>query len=226
MIGRTPEPEELMDDADQALAYAQADFSEANDLFVDLLEKQADRPLHGNMLDLGCGPADIPIALLSRHPALRIDALDGATAMLELAARSLDAHPALKHRCRLHCLFLPTTELHRHAYQAVISNSLLHHLADPTSIWSTVHQCAAPGAEVLIMDLARPDSLEQLDHLVETHAHDAPAVLRADFRNSLHAAYTVDEVTAQIENAGLPGLEVAMVSDRHLAARGRVGIPS
>jgi SAM-dependent methyltransferase len=226
MIARTPEPEELMDDAEQALAYAQADFSEANALFVDLLEKQTGGSLHGRLLDLGCGPADIPLTLITRHPQLHIDAVDGAQAMLELAARALDAQPDLKPRCSLHCLFLPTAKLQQRTYQAVVSNSLLHHLADPLSIWSTVRRCAAPGADVLIMDLARPASLDQLDRLVETYAHDAPMVLRTDFRNSLHAAYTVSEVQAQIAGAGLSGLEVAMVSDRHLAASGKLGVPT
>ena len=37
---RIPEPEELMNDITQAKAYAQADFSEANQLFVELLEER------------------------------------------------------------------------------------------------------------------------------------------------------------------------------------------
>ena len=64
---RIPEPEELMDDPAQALAYARADFTEANSLFVELVERQSDDGLHGLLLDLGCGPADIPILLAHRH---------------------------------------------------------------------------------------------------------------------------------------------------------------
>ena len=40
--------------------------------------------LQGRMLDLGCGPADIPLMLIRRHPQLAIDAVDGAPAMLDL----------------------------------------------------------------------------------------------------------------------------------------------
>ena len=49
-----------------------------------------------------------------------------------------------------------------------------------------------------------------------------PEVLRRDFRNSLFAAYTVAEVQSQVEAAGLGGLHVAAVSDRHLAVRGQL----
>ena len=40
------------------------------------------------------------------------------------------------------------------------------------------------------------------------------------FRNSLFAAFEPQEVVAQIEEAGLSGLEVGVVSDRHLAVHG------
>ena len=39
---RIPEPRDLMDDVEQARAYAYADFSEANGLFIDLIEREAD----------------------------------------------------------------------------------------------------------------------------------------------------------------------------------------
>ncbi|MCP5305111.1 MAG: class I SAM-dependent methyltransferase [Chromatiaceae bacterium] len=218
---RIPEPEELMDDAEQAYAYARADFSEANSLFVALLEEAAGGTLDGRLLDLGCGPADIPLDLLHRHPRLAVDALDGAPAMLALAREHLaTAGERFLHRMQLLCEHLPCEALRSGHYQFVASNSLLHHLADPAVMWQTVARCAAPGAQVLVMDLARPASEIAVDALVETYAMDAPEVLRRDFRNSLFAAYTPDEVEGQLMAAGLGGLQVDRVSDRHLAISG------
>ena len=82
---RIPEPEELMDEPDQAMAYARADFSEANTLFVELLHDVTGDSLDGRLLDLGCGPADIPLQLARCYPGVHIDAVDGAQAMLDLA---------------------------------------------------------------------------------------------------------------------------------------------
>ena len=219
---RIPEPEELMDEAAQALAYASADFSEANRLFADLLTNQADAPLSGRLLDLGCGPADIPLELAGRYPDLQIDAADGARAMLDLAQRNIDKDPRSNARIRLICTHLPSDELPAAAYQFVVSNSLLHHLARPETLWQTIARCAAPGAQILIMDLARPTSALAVDAIVETYALDEPEVLRRDFRNSLFAAYRVEEVEAQLNAADLDTLDVAMVSDRHLAVSGRI----
>lgn len=211
-----------MDDAAQARAYAEADFSAANALFINLLEQLGPRHLAGDLLDLGCGPADIPLCLAERHPQLAIDAVDGAVAMLDLAQQRLDAQPALTGRLRLLCEYLPCAQLRQQHYRFVASNSLLHHLEDPQVLWQTVTACARPGALVLIMDLARPTSVTAADALVEAYALDAPEVLRRDFRNSLLAAFTVAEVTEQLSQAGLSTLRVSAVSDRHLAVRGQL----
>lgn len=219
---RTPEPEELMDDAEQALAYARADFSEANALFVSLLEQLAPAGLDGHLLDLGCGPADIPLTLAQRHRGLRIHALDGAPSMLELARQKLHAAGEPGRRVELLCEHLPCPRLATHGYEVVASNSLLHHLADPAVMWQTVARCAKPRAYVLIMDLARPASEVAVDALVESYAIDEADVLRQDFRNSLFAAYTPAEVETQLHAAGLGSLQVSRVSDRHLAVSGRL----
>ncbi len=219
---RIPEPEELMDDVAQARAYASADFSEANTLFVGLVEQAPAAALRGRLLDLGCGPAEIPLTLARRHPELEIDAVDGAPAMLELARGALDSDAEAADRVRLLCEILPCERLPRRAYGLVASNSLLHHLADPAVMWQTVAQCARPNAYVAVMDLARPASEIAVDALVETYALGEPEVLRRDFRNSLFAAYTPAEVEAQLQAAGLEGLTVSMVSDRHLAVTGQL----
>lgn len=219
---RVPEPEELMDDPAQAAAYAGADFSEANELFIRLLRQLVPQGLRGRALDLGCGPADIPIALLREYPALRIDAIDGAPAMLEQARQRLALHPGVGERLHLSCQRIPSAELPAGGYDCVMSNSLLHHLREPGDLWLNIAHCAARGAAVLVMDLARPESPLALDALVETYALNEPEILRRDFRNSLCAAWTVDEVREQIAELGLRGLEVSMVSDRHWAARGHL----
>lgn len=219
---RIPEPEQLMDDPSQAEAYAGTDFADTRGLFVDLLESQAGEALHGMLLDLGCGPADIPIALVRRHPKLQIDAVDGASAMLDQARRRIATDPSARQRICLRHASLPCAELLRAGYSYVVANGLLHHLDDPMVLWQTVSDCAAPGAQVLIMDLARPRSELAVDALVESHALNAHELVRRDFRRSLYAAYTVDEVRDQLRSAGLGRLGVETAGDRHLAVRGRI----
>jgi len=219
---RRLEPE-LMVDAEQALAYAEADFAESNSLFMDLLAQQKPGALEGaQALDLGCGPADISIRFLRAHPKARCDALDGSQAMLDLAQVALDKLPGVAPRCRLVLDRLPSAQLAPGHYDLVLSNSLLHHLPDPQVLWRTVRETAKPGALVLVMDLMRPASAGWAEALVATYLDGAPAVLRNDFRNSLFAAFEPQEVVAQLAEAGLGMLELGVVSDRHLAVWGRL----
>jgi SAM-dependent methyltransferase len=220
-VRRIPEPEELMADPGQALAYAEADFSESNGLFLELFRRLHAAPFAGRALDLGCGPGDIPIRLARAFPAVRVDAVDGAEAMLDLARGAVAGDADLAARIRWICARIPSAEAMPAApYDAVLSNSLLHHLADPLDLWRAVRDAGRPGAAVLVMDLARPADVEGVERVLAAHAAGAPEVLWNDFRNSLFAAYTVDEVRAQLAAAGIAGFSVEMVSDRHLAVRG------
>ncbi len=218
---RIPEPE-LMDDAAQARAYAEADFSEPHAHFVALFQESfPGEALAGTVLDLGCGPADVTLRLARAYPRCQIDGLDGAAAMLEFGQAAV-RKAGLEARIRLVQGYLPGAEPPRAAYDAVVSNSLLHHLADPATLWASIKRWAKPGAPVLVMDLLRPDSPATLEALVSRYAAEAPEVLRRDFANSLGAAYRLDEAREQLAQAGLAGLAVRAVSDRHLIVSGRL----
>ncbi len=219
---RRPKPEFLADPA-QALAYAQADFSESNRLFMDLLRDIDPGNLEGKQaLDLGCGPGDISIRFLKAWPGARCDALDGSAPMLATAQTALDALPGVARRCRLLHEVLPSPQLACGAYDLVMSNSLLHHLPDPQVLWRTLRASGRPGALVLVMDLMRPPSPGWAESLVITYVGEEPELLQDDYRASLFAAFEPAEVQAQLTEAGLESLTVAVVSDRHLAVSGRL----
>jgi hypothetical protein len=81
---------------------------------------------------------------------------------------------------------------------------------------------AAPGAFVYVQDLRRPASAAAVEELVAASMASAPAVLRRDYRASLHAAFTPAEVTAQLQQAGLSGLRVEPLGECYLEVWGRI----
>lgn len=217
---RTPEPE-LMDAPEQVRAYAGADFSEANDRFVaDFLAALPAREA-GRLIDLGCGPGDICLRLARALPGWHITGVDAGENMLAAAGKAL-ATSGLEDRVTFRLAHLPDESLDRGGFDAVVSNSLLHHLPDPTVLWQSAMHLAAPGAWLHVMDLARPDSAAAANALVAEYAAGEPAVLQNDFRNSLHAAWTVDEVNHQLIDAGLGHLSARACSDRHWLVSGRL----
>lgn len=218
---RIPEPE-LMDESEQALAYANADFAEPNQRFVDAFVAEFPALTRGAVLDLGCGPGDIVLRLAQRCPGLTVHGLDGSRAMLAHGQARLASLPDLRDRVQFIEGILPGARLPRPAYDAITSNSLLHHLHDPQGLWRSVRLAGAPGAAVLVMDLFRPESEEAAQAIVERYSGGEPEVLKRDFFQSLCAAFSPDEVRAQLAEAGLAGLQVRTVSDRHLIVSGRL----
>lgn len=216
---RILEPE-MMEDPAQALAYARADFAEVNQGFVDRFRVTFPELTRGTVIDLGCGPADIPIRLARALAGVRIIAVDGSAAMLA-HARNAVAQARLASRIELLRTRIPPLPVRSHTSDAVISNSLLHHLSDPDSLWRELARVGRPGAALFVMDLFRPDSPERARQIVEAASADEDPVLKQDFFNSLLAAFTVDEVRAQLA-ASLPHLDCRIISERHWLAWGRL----
>jgi ubiquinone/menaquinone biosynthesis C-methylase UbiE len=218
-VERITEPE-LMHDRVQAAAYAEADFDEPNRSFVEELSTRiSDLPVLDRVVDLGCGPAAIPIALVARHGRMRIDAVDGAEAMIAEARSAARGKPGAE-RIRFVYAHLPSPELSEASYDLVLSNSLLHHFSDPAAFWSETRRLAAPGASIFVVDLRRPPSRGDVSALVDRYSGDEPEILKRDFHRSLCAAFTPQEVRRQVARAGL-SLTVQSLGDRHLMAWGR-----
>ena len=215
---RIPEPE-IMGDQEQALAYARADFSVSNQWFVDHLVAEY-RDKLGQVLDVGCGPGDVMRRLASAVPTARVTAVDGSTAMIDLA-RNLVLETGLADRITPLHGRIPGLPLSDRSFDAILSKDLLHHLPDPMALWGEARRLGRRGAAVYVMDLVRPRSPEAARRIVEKVAPDEPAVLKNDFYASLCAAFTAEEARDQVRRSGL-FLEVAEVSERHMVIKGEL----
>jgi ubiquinone/menaquinone biosynthesis C-methylase UbiE len=215
---RVLEPE-LMDHAQRAQAYARADFATSNQMFVNRL--LSDFPgLAGDVVDLGCGPADVMIRLARAKPDLRITAVDGSEPMIQIARSALQVH-RLEPAVKLLCARLPGLPLPDGKFDAVLSKDLLHHLPDPSVLWSEARRLGGHRAVISVMDLFRPDTLGDVKRLVQEVTGKEDAFVQEDFFNSLCAAFTPDEVEEQLKAAGLK-LAVERVSERHMLVHGRL----
>lgn len=216
---RTPEPE-LMDDVAQAKAYAEADFSRENQDFVNLFREYFPDWTAGHVIDLGCGPADIPIRFARSYPGAQITAVDASAPMIALAEKAVK-EAGLADRIRLHCERFQQLTLDEPG-DAALSNSLLHHLPNPLQFWYRLKQLVKPGSAVLVMDLLRPESDEAAQAIVEQYAAGEQPILKRDFYHSLLAAYTEDEVAAQLAEMNLSRLLIDVPDDRHWVVGGLI----
>ncbi len=216
-MDRILEPE-LMDDPLQAEAYARADFAEENQGFVDRFREYFPDFFEGRVLDLGCGPADIPIRFAKLYPACQVVGIDASVPMIRLGEQAVK-QAGLADRITLHCERLDAVPGAR-IVDAALSNSLLHHLPNPLQFWHKLRLLVKPGSPVLVMDLLRPESPEAAQAIVDHYAAGEPDILRRDFYNSLLAAFTEDEVTTQLARMNLTRLLIDIPDDRHWVVGG------
>lgn len=228
MLPRTLETE-VMDTLAEAVDYDSMDHSAVNRLFVDdflafLASGQKTsaspgaRPL--KILDVGTGTALIPIELCSREIDARVTGVDLASHMLQLGLRNV-IRAGMQQQIKLDHVDAKQLPYSDGAFDAVISNSIIHHIPQPADAFREMLRVTRPGGLLFVRDLLRPADVATVSHLVDAYAAGANDHQRQMFRDSLHAALTLDEVRQLLSEQGCPGAWVTQTSDRHWTIAGR-----
>lgn len=232
-LPRTPEPE-VMDTVEEAVDYDAMDHTAVNRRFVndylafaescsaDDAESHGHNHQPGCLVDLGTGTAQIPI-LLTGHlqQAHTILAVDLSWEMLRVALRNIERAGCGQTVQPLYCNArqLPLAD---GSCRYLLSNSIIHHIPQPASVLSELRRVAAPGAIIFLRDLLRPVSESELEQLVDRWAGDATPHQQQMFRESLHAALTLEEMRGLLDSSGLDSNWVRQTSDRHWTVAGQL----
>lgn len=215
MLPRVLEPE-VMDTADEAEAYDAMDHAEGNAAFVERVVELAGGDPGGWFLDLGTGPGEIPLMLCERAPRVRVIGIDLSWQMLQIAERRRHASPCAE-RVVFQYTDVKALPFVDGVFDGVISNTILHHIPEPTTMLREAARVLRPGGVLLIRDLFRPDTPQRLQELVERHAGDCTAEQQRLFAASLHAALTPEELKDAAAASGMQDAEIVIDSDRHVS---------
>jgi len=212
-VRRTPEPE-LMERQAQAVSYAQADFSESNQIFISNLLQQTTINSKTKILDVGCGDGEIPLMLVKKTRC-QITAIDGSENMLKQFILKKEKQNI--DNIKIYKKLINNELFPENVFDLVINNSVLHHISDVYLFWRTLIRLIEPQGKIFLMDLVRPESDEQLQNTLSKYGGLDPTLLK-DFENSLRAAYTIDEVKSQLNDFREITFNIKSVSDRHFFA--------
>ena len=211
MLPRILEPE-VMDTAEEARDYDGMDHSHVNQLFVaDFLRLAATAK---NSLDVGTGTAQIPIALCNAHPTIHVIAIDLANEMLAVGRQNV-ARVGLAERIDLRLIDAKAMPFADASFDAVISNSIVHHIPEPFAVFAEMARVVKKGGVLFVRDLLRPKSRAELDGFVRKYASEANSHQQKMFSESLHAALTLGEVRELVKGVGFDPENITQTSDRH-----------
>ncbi|NEP52240.1 MAG: class I SAM-dependent methyltransferase [Moorea sp. SIO3C2] len=213
-MSRVLEPE-VMDTWEDAVEYDSMDFSEVNTAFAQLAVELG--PQAGLVLDVGTGTSRIPIIIAQMRPQWQIWAIDLSENMLKVGAQNVE-DAGLQEQIKLERVDGKQMPYRDTMFDMVISNSIVHHLPNPLPFFREVKRLLKPGGGILLRDLIRPADVATMDALVARISGEYNQYQTQLFRDSLHAALTLDEVNQMVLEAGLSGVRVYQSSDIHWTA--------
>lgn len=212
---RVLEPE-VMDSWEEAVEYDAMDFTEVNTAFAERAIALKP-PLTAKVLDAGTGTARIPVLLCLKYPHWQVFGIDLAQNMLQIGYKHVE-QAGLQNQIVLELVDAKQLPYKDGDFDLVVSNSLVHHLPDPLLFFRELKRVLKPNGAILIRDLIRPSDEDTMNNLVESIGTEYDTHQKQLFRDSLHAALTLDEVNQLISQAHLPGVVVYQSSDRHWTA--------
>lgn len=211
---RVLEPE-VMDTSEEAIEYDAMDFTEVNNAFAQQAIQLG--PQSGLILDAGTGTARIPIIICQQCSEWKIIGIDLAQNMLLIGSKNVE-QAALKTQIALELVDSKQLPYRDQQFDMVISNSLVHHLPDPLPFLREIKRVLKPYGGILIRDLIRPADEAIMNAMVDSIGTEYDEQQKMLFRDSLHAAFTLDEVNELLQKAGLEDVKVYQSSDRHWTA--------
>ncbi|TWU59122.1 C-methyltransferase CouO [Rubripirellula tenax] len=225
---RVPEPSPV-NARDEAIEYHDMDHRSVNQQFVDDFLGRAGGVVQAaaihqtaavfssgpRVIDLGCGPAEIPILLCQSHPNVQVMAIDNEVEMLEIAKMEIDIAGMLDRIMLQHADVAKMDAYDDGMADGVISNSVLHHLDVPEQGLVTAMRLVRPGGCVFLRDLFRPDTEAEIEALVKVHSAGQSPAAEQLLRQSFWAALSMEEVREMTQGLGIEDPCVQITSDRH-----------
>lgn len=231
-LPRVPEPE-VMDDASEVQAYSSAAaetyLSEIDDSFVEHALRLVGAA-RGKAVDIGCGPGQILMKLSARLPEWQVFGVDRSLTMMRRATaptshgqRGAGGASAAAGR-NFYFLggdggSLPFCD---RSFDLVLCNSVLHHIGDPGRLLAEIRRIAKPDAAILLRDLRRPSRMRFPWHVRWYGRHYAGLMYKL-YRDSVRAAYTVEELSAMLYKAEICGARLFTCGATHLGIERSAG---
>ena len=195
---REPEPDLVMDDADQVAAYSYAGrvdgVMSASYLYHSA---QISQVISGckTVLDLGCGPATQLAQIAGLNPEISFLGVDLSGTMIDSGKKYVDQLGLQNVAFQLEDITklegIPDSSV-----DAVMSTVVLHHLPTRQHLDDCMAQVARvlkPGGAVYLTDFGRLKSLRSVLFFAYMNAANQPHLFSLDYERSLRAAFLMED---------------------------------
>ena len=187
---------ELPFDRSSAAAYDRISWVPVFNIEQHLFLRKLDR-YHptGTLLDLGCGPGYLTLAIMHRYPELEITGLDVSPDMIKLAEKNLP-----RGKVKLIVGDAAALPMADSSLDFIVSSASIHHFKDAPAAFHETYRVLKPGGRFLMMDLRR-DAPQVVYLLARFISLFAPHELKhtRGVMGSFLTAYTPAEINRMLE---------------------------
>ncbi len=210
-IPRIPEPM-IMSDLENAKS-----FDEAGDIYGALVpiylfaaEKISQMtPYSGTVLDLGSGSGQFIFLLKKLRPDLKIICIELSSEMINIAISKLSTNEDITNKEEIKFINSDMTQLQNIEYlkntkiDTISSIFSIHHLPNELFLEKLFEEISffikRDDSKVFIFDHARPFSKKTPDIFPKIFTSNLSLIFQNDSKNSLIAAFTIDEILSKIK---------------------------
>lgn len=197
-LPREPEPDAIMDDADQVAAFSETGRKEstlaASYLFHTARASQAIQGCK-RVIDLGCGPATQLIQIAALNPEIEFIGVDMSEEMLR-HARAHVAEAGIGNVTFITGDITRLDQFEPHSIDGVISTVSLHHLPARTLLedcFREIKRVLKPDGALYLADFGRLKSLKSVIFFAYMNRDRDPHQLLLDYERSLRAAFLLSD---------------------------------
>ena len=157
----------------------------------------------GLALDIGTGLGDLAIEVGKRYPRLKVVGIDFSQMAVKKATTKAQSE-------KLNNIIFQSADIHSFPFKdrsvdLIVSHGVIHHLRDPSMVFSEVYRVLKPNALAYITDLRR----DAPDEIVKEVGANLPPSQAKGFINSVNASYIPKELEDMIAGLGIVNFSVS-----------------
>ena len=165
------------------------------------------------VLDVGSGLATLAMYVASLDKSYVIDCVELSDEMNKIAQENIRGK-GLEGRIKIIKTDAKNMALPSNSYDIVMCCDLLHHIENPAYVINEIARVVKPDGNILIRDILRPRSQEELERIIKERAKDlGNNATDKTVRESAMAAFTLEEVSEIFRQSNLKGYKITREED-------------
>jgi len=163
----------------------------------------------GILLDIGCGPGYLDIAIAAKYPHVKVIGIDVSREMIELAVRNQSLSKTGQ-RINYREADIEHLPLENNSVDFVVSTLSMHHLAHPDQALREIFRVLRPSGQLFIFDLRRdmPEFLFGVIRLVQRFLAPYPIRRTNGGTGSVWSSFTPQEMKVLLSESSFSAWKI------------------